>query len=81
MVKNLPFFHVWFDPNGGYGHIIEDSASWEEWFGKEVLAGMLDLPPDVWRRPKWADRRDEKRRLESFRAGWEEFDWTKALDE
>lgn len=80
MVKNLPFFHVWFDPNRGYGHVIEDSSAWKEWFGKEVLAGMMDLPPDLWRRPRWADKRDEKGRLDKFRQGWSNFDWTKALD-
>ncbi|TPX47819.1 hypothetical protein SeLEV6574_g02444 [Synchytrium endobioticum] len=58
MVKNLPYFHVWFDPNKGYGHVIE-SGKWPEWFGKSVLAGtMLDLPPDKWRKPKKMDRND-----------------------
>ncbi|KAJ1559099.1 hypothetical protein HK405_012005, partial [Cladochytrium tenue] len=30
MVKNLPYFHVWFEPKRGFGHVIEDSSSWEE---------------------------------------------------
>eukprot|EP00842_Homolaphlyctis_polyrhiza_P006920 jgi/Hompol1/817/HPOL_002430-RA len=33
MVKNLPYFHVWFDPNRGYGHVIEDPGEWQQCSG------------------------------------------------
>lgn len=26
MVSNLPYFHVWFNPDGGYGHVIENES-------------------------------------------------------
>ena len=33
MVKNLPYFHVWFGVEGGMGHVIEGEG-WKEWFGR-----------------------------------------------
>ncbi|CAG8642826.1 11307_t:CDS:2, partial [Cetraspora pellucida] len=52
MVKELPYFHVWFGLDKGFGHVIEKEKSFPRWFGKEIVAGVCDLPPDVWRRPK-----------------------------
>lgn len=34
MVSNLPYFHVWFEPNKGIGHVIEDHSKWPEYFGR-----------------------------------------------
>nr|KAJ3420921.1 hypothetical protein HK105_004917 [Polyrhizophydium stewartii] len=80
MVKNLPYFHVWFDPNRGLGHVIEDPEEWRPWFGREVIASVLDLPPDRWRKPRRAQPHEARQRLEAFRARWAPFDWTKMLD-
>ncbi|KAJ3121922.1 hypothetical protein HK098_003274 [Nowakowskiella sp. JEL0407] len=80
MVKNLPFFHVWFNPNGGLGHVIEDQYSWTDWFGKEVIAGMLDIPPDRWRKARRAENQDVKKRYDWFLPKWKDYDWTKLLD-
>lgn len=41
MVKNLPYFHVWFSPNEGYGHVIEEEKDFPAWFGK-VNPTLLD---------------------------------------
>ena len=41
MVKNLPYFHVWFSPNEGYGHVIEEEKDFPAWFGK-VNSNLLD---------------------------------------
>ncbi|KAJ3084791.1 hypothetical protein HDU99_003489 [Rhizoclosmatium hyalinum] len=79
MVKNLPYFHVWFEPNKGYGHVIEDSQEWPEWFGREVLASMMELSPDKWRRPKRASYEESAQRQTVFRKAFDKFDWTKAL--
>ena len=80
MVKNLPYFHVWFDPNRGYGHIIEESSDWPAWFGNEVLAGPLDLAPDLWRKPKRIADELVAGRLRSFLKSWSSFDWTVMLN-
>ncbi|KAI8827784.1 CwfJ C-terminus 2-domain-containing protein-like protein [Chytriomyces cf. hyalinus JEL632] len=79
MVKNLPYFHVWFEPNKGCGHVIEDSHEWPDWFGREVLASMMELSPDRWRKPRRAQLDDVERRRVEFRRSFDKFDWTKAL--
>ena len=79
MVKNLPYFHIWFDPNRGYGHVIEDTQEWPSWFGKEIIASTMDLPPDLWRRPKAIHSKDVSARSTRFIQQWEEFDWTSVL--
>lgn len=81
MVKDLPYFHIWFDPNRGYGHVIEDSREWPVWFGKEIIASALDLPPDLWRRPKNIDPNDMASRSRRFIEAWDAFDWTRMLYE
>ncbi|KAJ3213652.1 hypothetical protein HDU67_002614 [Dinochytrium kinnereticum] len=80
LTKELPFFHVWFDPNKGYGHVIEEGHSWEEWFGRQVIASMMDLSPDKWRRPKRANSADNVRRAQVFMKAFSKFDWTKMLE-
>ena len=79
MVKNLPYFHVWFDPNRGFGHVIEDSQKWKEWFGREIIASMLDLSADKWRRPRRPTIIEEKERKTWFEARWRQYDWTRLL--
>jgi len=79
MVKDLPYFHVWFDPNKGIGHVIENE-DFPIWFGKEVLAGMMDLPANLWRRPKHVSSKHDRSRIEAFKKKWDKFDWTKMLD-
>ncbi|KAI8841365.1 CwfJ C-terminus 2-domain-containing protein-like protein [Chytridium lagenaria] len=80
LTKELPYFHVWFDPNRGYGHVIEEGQSWEEWFGRQVIASMMDLPPDKWRRPKRANLMDNERRAQVFMKAFSKHDWTKMLE-
>lgn len=79
MVKNLPYFHVWFDPNHGFGHVIEDSREWPTWFGKEIIASTIDLSPEFWRKPKAIDGKDVASRSRKFITLWDQFDWTKML--
>lgn len=51
--KELPYFCVEFG-NGrqAFAHVIEDARDFPLTFGKEVLAGMLELDPDQWRHPR-----------------------------
>ena len=75
----MPYFHVWFDLDGGLGHVVEDEQHWPkgDLFAREVLGGMLDLPADVVRRQgRWST---DHGRLETFRKIWKEFDWTHVL--
>ncbi|CAG8487100.1 8078_t:CDS:2 [Ambispora gerdemannii] len=82
MVKELPYFHVWFGLDKGFGHVIENDRKFPAWFGKEIVAGICDLPPDVWRRPKKLNHRDSHRhqRIQDFLKKWKKWDWTKMLE-
>ncbi|KAJ3393520.1 hypothetical protein HDU84_001650 [Entophlyctis sp. JEL0112] len=80
LVKNMPYFHVWFEPNKGYGHVIEDSEAWPEWFGRETLGSMMELSPDKWRKPKRASPENIASRKSMFKSAFQKYDWTKALE-
>ncbi|CEP11049.1 hypothetical protein [Parasitella parasitica] len=79
MVPNLPYFHVWFGLDKGYGHVIEDSKDFPYWFGKEVIAGMMDIGPELWRKPRYHHSADNHARQQEFLKSWEKWDWTAAL--
>lgn len=82
LVKEMPYFHVWFELDGGLGHVVEDEHKWPrgDLFAREVIGGMLDVGPEVIRRQgRW--HRGEDRRVEGFRRRWRKFDWTRVLVE
>jgi len=82
LVKEMPYFHVWFELDGGMGHVIEDEARWPrgDLFAREILGGMLDCEPQIIKKQGRWNRGGERGRVESFReAGWEAVDWTKVL--
>ncbi|KAJ2256219.1 Pre-mRNA-splicing factor cwf19 [Coemansia sp. RSA 455] len=85
MSAKLPYFHVWFNPHGGMGHVIENADRFQPWFGREVVAGIMDLPPTVYRKPRKLKESHNQRcdRAEEWKKqfGWDAFDWTKALAE
>ncbi|KAG8533283.1 uncharacterized protein KY384_002066 [Bacidia gigantensis] len=82
LAKEMPYFHVWFEMNGGIGHVVEDSNRWPkgDLFAREVIGGMLDKGADVIRRQgKW--HRGQDARVEGFRRRWKAFDWTRVLQD
>ncbi|KAJ5983430.1 hypothetical protein N7481_005529 [Penicillium waksmanii] len=82
LVKEMPYFHVWFELDGGLGHIVEDENRWPrgDLFAREVIGGMLDVAPDVIKRQgRW--QRGSDRRMDGFRKRWRKFDWTRVLVE
>ncbi|KAJ2862358.1 Pre-mRNA-splicing factor cwf19 [Coemansia erecta] len=85
MTARVPYFHVWFDHRGGLGHVIENAAAFPPWFGREVVAGMLDLPPTVYRRPRrLKESRDQRlHRADEWKKqfGWAKYDWTAMLEQ
>jgi hypothetical protein len=81
LAKEMPYFHVWFELDGGMGHIVEDERRWPrgDLFAREVLGGMLDVDIEVQKRQgRWVkgDRRGDK-----WKKGWRKFDWTRVLTE
>ncbi|KAJ5086664.1 hypothetical protein NUU61_007971 [Penicillium alfredii] len=82
LVKEMPYFHVWFELDGGLGHIVEDEHRWPrgDLFAREIIGGMLDAAPDVIKRQgRW--NRGGDRRVDGFRKRWRKFDWTRVLIE
>lgn len=79
IAKEMPYFHVWFDMDGGLGHIVEDSNRWPrgDLFAREIIGGMLDIEPDVIKKQGRWTRGDK--RLEGFKKRWRKFDWTRVL--
>ena len=81
LAKEMPYFHVWFDLDGGLGHVVEDAERWPrgDLFAREIVGGMLDCEPDVIKRQgRWV-RNDD--RVEGFKKRWRKFDWTRVLTE
>lgn len=82
LVKEMPYFHVWFELDGGLGHVVEDENRWPkgDLFAREVIGGMLDVGPEVIKRQgRW--HRGGDRRVEGFQKRWRKFDWTRVLVE
>ncbi|KEF52865.1 uncharacterized protein A1O9_11283 [Exophiala aquamarina CBS 119918] len=82
LVKEMPYFHVWFELDGGAGHIVEESDRWPrgDLFAREIIGGMLGSEPDVIKRQgRW--HRGLDNRVDGFRKQWHKFDWTRVLTE
>ncbi|KAK4949783.1 Pre-mRNA-splicing factor cwf19 [Elasticomyces elasticus] len=82
LVKESPYFHVWFELDGGIGHIVEDADRWPrgDLFAREIIGGMLGSEPDVIKRQgKW--HRGHDKRVDAFKKVWRKFDWTRILTE
>ncbi|KAF8422027.1 cell cycle control protein cwf19 [Tirmania nivea] len=81
LVKEMPYFHVWFEIDGGMGHIVEDENKWPkgDLFAREVIGGMLDADElsVVKRQGRWT--REDTKRVEPFRKAWNTWDWTRVL--
>lgn len=80
LIKEMPYFHVWFELDGGLGHIVEDTNRWPrgDLFAREVIGGMLDRESEVIRKQgRWSKGSDG--RVEAFRSRWKKFDWTRVL--
>lgn len=49
----LSYFWVTFGPtNEGYGHVIEDESRFPPSFAHEIIAGVIDIDPMKWKRPR-----------------------------
>jgi Protein similar to CwfJ C-terminus 2 len=79
-ISSCSYFHVEFALSGGYAHVIENEARFPEHFGPEIVAGMLQLGPEVWLRPKRIGFEKERIQVLEFLKQWKAFDWTSQLD-
>ena len=75
--KGLPYFHVDFGLEDGFAHVIEDEQEFPTNFAQEIIGGMLDLEPRIWRHPKRESFESQKKRVLAFASRWKNFDFTK----
>lgn len=65
---NFPYVYVQFGYGAGFVHVIDDEAKFDKSLGRQVLAGLLKLPPEVaHRRPAALEANTIKREAAAFR--------------
>ncbi|XP_021062482.1 CWF19-like protein 2 isoform X1 [Mus pahari] len=76
--RGLPYFAVNFGLQGGFAHIIEDQYKFPHYFGKEIIGGMLDLEPSLWRKRIRESFEDQRKKTLQFAQWWKPYDVTKS---
>ncbi|GAB1293834.1 CWF19-like protein 2 [Apodemus speciosus] len=76
--RGLPYFAVDFGLQGGFAHIIEDQYKFPHYFGKEIIGGMLDLEPRLWRKGIQESFEDQRKKALQFAQWWKPYDVTKS---
>ena len=74
--NGLPFFAVEFGVGSGFAHVVEDRDVFPHYFGKEVIGGMLDVEPRLWKKPPFENFEQQKTKVLSFADLWKPFDMT-----
>uniref|UniRef100_H2ZM96 CWF19-like protein 2 n=1 Tax=Ciona savignyi TaxID=51511 RepID=H2ZM96_CIOSA len=72
----LPYFAAEFGLDGGFAHVVEDEDRFPVYFGREILGGMLDAEPQLWRKPHEEHFSEQTKRTLEFETWFKEFDWT-----
>ncbi|XP_054020478.1 CWF19-like protein 2 [Dryobates pubescens] len=78
--KGLPYFSVDFGLQGGFAHVIEDQHKFPHYFGKEIIGGMLDLEPRLWRKGVRQNFEDQRKKVLQFAQWWKPYDFTKTKE-
>ncbi|PHH60150.1 hypothetical protein CDD81_2068 [Ophiocordyceps australis] len=82
VAREAPYFHVWFDLDGGLAHIVDDADRWprHDGFARGVVGGIVDAEAHiVKKRARWSRDADESARVQEWKARWRKFDWTRLL--
>ena len=72
--KGLPYFWVHFGVEIGFAHVIEEQDRFPSNFAQEIIGGLLNLDPRVWRRPRREQNPIPK--VKQFADWWKPFDMT-----
>nr|XP_019571272.1 PREDICTED: CWF19-like protein 2 [Rhinolophus sinicus] len=78
--KGLPYFSVDFGLQGGFAHVIEDQHKFPHYFGKEIIGGMLDIEPRLWRKGIRESFEDQRKKALQFAQWWKPFDFTRSKE-
>ncbi|XP_070798972.1 CWF19-like protein 2 [Pituophis catenifer annectens] len=78
--KGLPYFSVDFGLQGGFAHVIENQYKFPHYFGKEIIGGMLDLEPRLWRKGLRENFEDQRKKVLHFAQKWKLYDFTKSKE-
>uniref|UniRef100_A0A2D4FGS7 CWF19-like protein 2 n=4 Tax=Micrurus TaxID=8634 RepID=A0A2D4FGS7_MICCO len=78
--KGLPYFSVDFGLQGGFAHVIENQYKFPRYFGKEIIGGMLDLEPRLWRKGLRENFEDQRKKVLHFAQKWKLYDFTKSKE-
>ncbi|XP_037363806.1 CWF19-like protein 2 [Talpa occidentalis] len=76
--RGLPYFSVNFGLQGGFAHVIEDQHKFPHYFGKEIIGGMLDIEPRLWRKGIRESFEDQRKKALQFAQWWKPFDFTRS---
>uniref|UniRef100_S4RRS3 CWF19-like protein 2 n=1 Tax=Petromyzon marinus TaxID=7757 RepID=S4RRS3_PETMA len=76
--KGLPYFSVDFGMQGGFAHVIENEQKFPDYFGKEILGGMMDLEPRRWRKPFREPFEEQRKKVLQFAQRWKPHDFTRS---
>uniref|UniRef100_A0A8C9DK48 CWF19-like protein 2 n=1 Tax=Prolemur simus TaxID=1328070 RepID=A0A8C9DK48_PROSS len=76
--RGLPYFSVDFGLQGGFAHVIEDQHKFPSYFGKEIIGGMLDIEPRLWRKGVRENFEDQRKKALQFAQWWKPYDFTKS---
>lgn len=74
--KGLPYFAVDFGMDGGFAHVIEDEKMFPRNFAEEIIGGVLDLSPQLWRKPPREKFNEQRQKVLKFAELWKPYDWT-----
>ncbi|XP_064482184.1 CWF19-like protein 2 isoform X2 [Ornithodoros turicata] len=77
--RGLPYFSVDFGLQSGFAHVIEDEKEFPWYFGKEIIGGMLDLEPRLWKKMQPEKFDDQRKKVLQFAEWWKPYDWTERV--
>eukprot|EP00198_Chlamydomonas_reinhardtii_P011753 XP_001701090.1 predicted protein [Chlamydomonas reinhardtii] len=70
-----------FGYGAGYVHVIDDESKFDPNFGRQVLVGLLDLPPELTHARQRAEApAAQQQAVREFEALWDPYDWTRQID-
>eukprot|EP00727_Mastigamoeba_balamuthi_P005807 m51a1_g1846 hypothetical protein (790) ;mRNA; f:583903-586342 len=70
--KDFPYFFVDFNGEGGFVHVVEDEGKFPHYFGRSVVAGMLELGPESYLKPRRSSPQEEAQAVQRFARQWEQ---------